>query len=46
MFVQNYQVASLIIIRNVSGAANEHIRMIPEGSRDTKDHFSIIEMLL
>ncbi len=26
-----------IIIRNVSWAANEHIRMISEGSRDTED---------
>ncbi len=27
----------LIIIRNVSWAANQHIRMISEGSRDTED---------
>jgi len=27
----------LIILRNVSGAANQHIRMISEGSCDTED---------
>ncbi len=41
VFPQNYWAAqlfsTLIIIRNVSGAANHHIRMISEGSCDTED---------
>jgi len=40
-FPQKYKVAQLsstmIIIRNVSLAANHHIRMISEGSCDTED---------
>ncbi len=40
-FPQNYEAAklisTLIIIRNVSWAANQHIRMISEGSCDTED---------
>jgi len=28
---------TMIIIRNVSSATNQHIRMISEGSRDTKE---------
>ncbi len=38
---QKYEAAhlfsTLIIIRNVSWAANQHIRMISEGSCDTED---------
>ncbi len=41
MFPQKYEAAllfsKLIIIRNVSWAVNQHIIMISEGSRDTKD---------
>ncbi len=29
--------STLVIIRNVSWAANQHIRVISEGSRDTED---------
>jgi len=29
--------STLIIIRNISWAANQHIRKISEGSRDTED---------
>ncbi len=40
-FPQKYEAAqpfsTLIIIRNVSWAANQHIRMISEGSCDTED---------
>ncbi len=40
-FPQRYSAAqlfaTLIIIRNVSWAANQHIRMISEGSCDTED---------
>ncbi len=40
-FPQNYSAAqlfsTLIIIRNVSWAANQYIRMISEGSCDTED---------
>ncbi len=31
------QFSTLLIIRNVSWAANHHIRMISEGTRDTED---------
>ncbi len=41
LFPQIYEAAqlfsTLIIIRNVSWAANQHIRMISEGSCDTED---------
>ncbi len=40
-FPQKYEAAqlfsTLILIRNVSWAANQHIRMISEGSCDTED---------
>ncbi len=40
-FPQKYEAAqqfsTFIIIRNVSWAANQHIRMISEGSCDTED---------
>ncbi len=41
MFTQKYEAAqlfwTLLIIINVSWAANQHIRMITEGSCDTED---------
>ncbi len=36
-FPQTQLFSSLIIIRNVSWAANQHIRMVSEGSCDTED---------
>ncbi len=35
--LRSNSVSTLIIIRDVSWAANQHIRMISEGSRDTED---------
>ncbi len=34
---KNIELLSIVIIRNVSWAANQHIRMISEGSCDTED---------
>ncbi len=38
--------STLMIIINVSGAANQHIRMISEGSRDTEESVETGVMML